>query len=85
MQFSALKMPVGPKEVQEHLRSGKKLGQPRIAKVIPIADATEGRCAHCGLVLHDKSNADTTRTDSKYCDSACKVAAYRARRVRKAA
>jgi hypothetical protein len=83
MQFST-DLPAGPKEVREHLESGKRLGQPRIAKVIPIAGA-EGQCAHCGLSLRDNSKTRQTRSDSKYCDNACKTAAYRARRVRKAA
>jgi hypothetical protein len=84
MQFST-DLPTGPQEVREHIESRKKLGQPRIATVIPIAAPTEGRCAHCGLVLHDNSKGKQYRSDSKYCDNACKTAAYRARRVRKAA
>jgi hypothetical protein len=75
MQFST-DLPAGPKEVREHIQSGKRLGIPRRkAKVVSIA----AKCLHCGLVLHDKSNADTTRTDSLYCDAACKKAAYRLR------
>jgi hypothetical protein len=84
MQFST-NLPTGPKQVREHLESGKQIGQPRTAKVIPIAASTEGRCAHCGLALRDNSKSRQSRSDSKYCDNACKTAAYRARRVRKAA
>jgi hypothetical protein len=84
MQFST-DLPAGTKQVQEHIESGKRLGQPRTAKVIPIAGAAEGRCAHCGLVLQDDSKGKQPRSNSKYCDNACKTAAYRARRVRKAA
>jgi hypothetical protein len=84
MQFST-DLPTGPQEVREHIESGKKLGLPRTAAVIPIAAPTEGRCAHCGLSLRDNSKTRQSRADSKYCDNACKTAAYRARRVQKAA
>jgi hypothetical protein len=84
MQFSS-NLPTGPQEVREHIESGKTLGLPRTAKVIPIAGATEGHCAHCGLVLQDNAKGKQSRSDSKYCDNACKTAAYRARRVQRAA
>jgi hypothetical protein len=84
MQFSAADLPTGPQEVRQHIESGKKLGSPRTAAVIPIT-SDGGRCAHCGLSLRDNIKTRRSRSDSKYCDSACKTAAYRARRVRKAA
>jgi hypothetical protein len=67
MQFST-DLPAGVEQVKAHIESGARLGIPRRrAKVVPIA----AKCLHCGLVLHDKSNADTTRTDSRFCDSTC--------------
>jgi hypothetical protein len=45
------------------------------AAVISLKSA-EPRCAHCGLILPAEN-----RSDSRYCDQACKKGAYRARRA----